>query len=238
MLSASFSPDGRRVVTASADRTAQLWDAFSGRPLTESMRHSAGVRSAEFSPDGRLVATVSSDKTARVWDARTGQPLTDPLRHDAWVRSVQFSPDGRRVLTASDDKTARIWDTLTGSLMNDPLRHAAATKWAQFSADGQLVVTASDDNTARVWHVFPPVSPVPEWFLDWAEAWVNSPFSDRGGVRVVPHEARQKIQESVAARTDSSFYTRIAQWLQADPAIRPPSPFADLSVHATRPAAE
>ena len=36
---AQFSPDGQRVVTASADKTARLWDAVSGKPIGEPMKH-------------------------------------------------------------------------------------------------------------------------------------------------------------------------------------------------------
>ena len=49
---ASFSPDGRRIVTASVDNTARLWDAGSGKPIGEPMRHEGAVGSAQFSPDG------------------------------------------------------------------------------------------------------------------------------------------------------------------------------------------
>jgi WD40 repeat protein len=68
---ASFSPDGRRVVAASADYSARVWDAETGTPLTGPLRHGAGVASASFSPDGRRVVTGSRQGTARVWDAAT-----------------------------------------------------------------------------------------------------------------------------------------------------------------------
>jgi hypothetical protein len=77
--SAAFSPDGTRVVTASSDNTARVWDAATGQPLTRPLEHQSAVWSAAFSPDGTRVVTASSDKTARVWDATTGQPLTHPL---------------------------------------------------------------------------------------------------------------------------------------------------------------
>ena len=108
--SASFSPDGTRVVTASDDKTARVWDARSGQPLTEPLKHEEEVLSASFSPDGTRVVTASADKTARVWDARSGQPLTEPLKHKSEVNSASFNPDGTRVVTASCDKTARVWD--------------------------------------------------------------------------------------------------------------------------------
>jgi len=103
------------VVTAACEQTAQVWDAQTGKPLTEPLRHQGGVVSAQFSPDGLRVVTASSDKTARVWDAKTGQPLTEPLRHEGSVWSAQFSPDGLRLVTASSDKTARVWEIPFGS---------------------------------------------------------------------------------------------------------------------------
>ena len=69
VVSASFSPDGKRVVTASQDKTARVWDAETGKPLGAPMTHEEGVNSASFSPDGKRVVTASSDGTARVWRA-------------------------------------------------------------------------------------------------------------------------------------------------------------------------
>jgi WD40 repeat protein len=68
-ISAEFSRDGKRIVTASADKTARVWDAQTGKQLGEPMKHEAAVRSAKFSPDGKRIVTASEDKTARVWDA-------------------------------------------------------------------------------------------------------------------------------------------------------------------------
>ena len=100
-----FSPDGRRIVTASDDRTGRVWDATTGQPLSPPLRHQGGVAWAMFSPDGRRIVTASDDRTGRVWDATTGQPLSPPLRHQGGVAWAMFSPDGRRIVTASDDRT-------------------------------------------------------------------------------------------------------------------------------------
>ena len=74
MVSAQFSPDGTRVVTASEDKTARVWDARTGAALGEPLRHEGRVNSAQFSPDGTRVVTASEDQTARVWDVITGAP--------------------------------------------------------------------------------------------------------------------------------------------------------------------
>jgi len=64
--SAQFSPDGQRVVTASWDKTAQLWDTVSGKPIGEPMKHESRVNSAQFSPDGQRMVSASDDNTARL----------------------------------------------------------------------------------------------------------------------------------------------------------------------------
>jgi hypothetical protein len=104
VLWATFSPDGRRIATASADGTATIWDARSGRPLTAPMRHSRPVGTVAFSADGLLLATGDSRGHARLWDARSGEPLGPSLSAapdvsaSGGVVHATFSPDGRTLL--------------------------------------------------------------------------------------------------------------------------------------------
>ena len=113
IISAQFSSDGQRVMTASYDTTtwqrstARLWDAETGKQIGEPMKQ---INSAQFSPDGQRVVTVSEDKTARLWDAATAKEIGEPMKHEGDVNSAQFSPDGQRLVTASKDKAARLWD--------------------------------------------------------------------------------------------------------------------------------
>ena len=103
-----------RVVTASNDHTARIWDAGSGlESLLQLKGHTEPLTAAEFSPDSRRVITASVDGTARLWDAASGRELHVFRAQGDHVNTGRFSPDGRRVLIASDDKAAYLWDADT-----------------------------------------------------------------------------------------------------------------------------
>jgi WD40 repeat protein len=107
--SVAFSPDGRRLATASDDKTAKIWDAETGKELATLRGHEEPVRSVAFSPDGRRLATASADDTAKIWDDETGRELMTLRSHEDGVTSVAFSPDGRRLATAGNDNTVQVY---------------------------------------------------------------------------------------------------------------------------------
>jgi hypothetical protein len=118
--SAVFSPDGTRILTASDDKTAKLWDN-QGKLLADLKKHKGPVYRAVFSLDGTRILTASWDKTAKLWDSK-GKLLADLKKHKNGVNTAVFSPDGTRILTASADHTAKLWDS-KGKLLADLKKH-------------------------------------------------------------------------------------------------------------------
>ena len=89
----AVTPDGRRIVSASQDKTARVWDAATGRELARFADHLQAVWSVAISPDGRSVTSAGGDKTVRVWDLATGR---EQYRLDGLPAvGVAFLPDGK-----------------------------------------------------------------------------------------------------------------------------------------------
>ena len=108
--SLAFSPDSEKVVSTSADQTAQIWTAATGELIHALPTTNSNVFSAVFSPDGTTVLTASNDETARIWDVTLGVEVGLLRRHPNPIdfRHAAYAPDGRSIVTASDDG-ARIW---------------------------------------------------------------------------------------------------------------------------------
>ncbi|HXJ55280.1 MAG TPA: protein kinase [Verrucomicrobiae bacterium] len=150
---ASFSRDGRRVVTASYDSTARVWDTATGSPITPPLRHDHQVWHASFSPDGAMLVTASMGCNVRLWSADTGEPLTGIMRQSGQVGSASFSPDGRQVLVASQSRTVRLWDIAGAEPLVSHLATYSVVHDAVFSPDGKLAILLSLSGGASVWDV-------------------------------------------------------------------------------------
>jgi len=145
-----FSPDAKRLVTRS-EKSAQILDMASGRPLGPPLTHESFVMSAHFNSDGTKVVTASHDNTVKIWNAENGQLIGKPLVHEYKLMWAAFSPDSRRVATSAEDKRIRIWDVATGAVISE-WEYVTYIASGEFSPDGRRLLTwTMDDVTARIW---------------------------------------------------------------------------------------
>lgn len=148
-----FAPDGGgRLLTASTDRLAHIWDATTGAKLATCAGHSYTIIAGAWRSDSRLVATASYDQTARFWDASTGEPVGEPMRHLAWLSHLEFSPDGRLLATSCRDGTIRLWHVPSGRPASAPLPLGSTGHSVRFTADGRALF-ANDHLGFRFWSV-------------------------------------------------------------------------------------
>lgn len=148
----ALSPDGSKVLTASFDYTARLWDFGSQSPLGVLEGHEGPVNGAAFLPDGARAVTASDDRTAILWDLATFKPVRRFAGHDHKIMGVAVSPDGTMLATAAWDKTVRLWDIASGRLVRT-IAHASPLNAVVFAAGGTAIVAGDHNGLLAAWNV-------------------------------------------------------------------------------------
>lgn len=108
VMSVRFSQDGSRVVTASRDNDARVWNARTGASLLTLRAHFGVVRDASFSPDGRWIVTAGP-QTAGLWDATSGVRLFFLYGHLKPLSTASFDATGTRIITGGLDGQLRYY---------------------------------------------------------------------------------------------------------------------------------
>jgi WD40 repeat protein len=148
----AINADGTRMLSASADRTAILWDLTNHTALHTLAGHTNTVNSVAFSPDGTRALTGSRDRSMILWDLTTGESIRAfAMRHTNSVDAVAFSPDGKRALSASADHTLMLWDVDTGEALLVLRGHQDQVTSVDFGPDGAQALSGSVDKTLILW---------------------------------------------------------------------------------------
>ena len=146
---AIFTPDGRSILTASADTTARVWDADTGELKFELLGHTGEVFSVAIASDGHQIATASADGTVSIWDAADGT-LLQTFGEGCEIETVAFSLDGRTIATGDNCIQLVIWDLASGKEIDRNDEHTDVFSEVSFSPDGTLIASASLDDTVLV----------------------------------------------------------------------------------------
>lgn len=149
---ASFSPDGRSLVTAGQWSTQTVWDVASGQPRHFWLEGGA-LAALAFHPNSRWLALSSTDnKTIQLWDATTGSKIRSFNGHQAEVLAAMFLGDGSQLVSFDFNGALKFWETETGrELKSMQLDRAAG---AVFSRNGELLATKSTGaSTTKLWTV-------------------------------------------------------------------------------------
>jgi WD40 repeat protein len=151
VFSAAFSPDGKRLASASFDKTVKLWDVATHKEEVTMTGHSDFVHAVAFSPDGKWLASASKDRTVKVVEAATGKSRFTMSGMQQDVLAVAVSPDGKRVVSSGFEAGLYWWDPQTGERVRVQNGHGVAVHEVCFSKDGAVLASAGADRTVRLW---------------------------------------------------------------------------------------
>ena len=151
-----FSPDGSKLVTASRDGTARLWDR-TGKPL-KVMKHGEAIEHAAFTHGGKKLITVGEGHLVKMWDA-DGNFLADLIGHGCSeeykfcsVHKVAVSPDDKTIVTVSADQNVIMWNSDGKKLkvLNEHASFKGEVVNVAFSFDGKYFATSGWDRDRTV----------------------------------------------------------------------------------------
>lgn len=163
VMMATFAADDGRVVTASSDQTAKLWDAVTGAELQTFKQHTGPLYCLAVSADGRTLVTGAQDNTVRVWDLPLSHPIRRVTTPGAAVMDFAYSPDGTMLLAGSADHSVRLIDLTTHATATpaEPaqvlptallrLGHTSEVLATAYRNDGTTFATADASGHIMVW---------------------------------------------------------------------------------------
>src|SRR5262245_8199247 len=123
-----FSPDGKRIATATSNGLLQLWDAQTCEWLIEQQDQLQRMHALVYTPDSKRLVTASEDGLVQVRDATSGETLLTLRESKVAVLALAFSPDGARLATGARDGTVRIYETTPARVRRAQRKAAAALR--------------------------------------------------------------------------------------------------------------
>jgi WD40 repeat protein len=151
VFSVAFHPDGKRLASASFDKTVRIWDLTSHKAERTLTGHSDFVYAVAFSPDGKWLASASKDRSVKLVETDTGKSRLTLSGMDQDVLAVAVSPDGKNVVSSGFDTGLYWWNAQTGQRVRLQNGHGIAVHELCFSKDGKFVISAGADKTVRLW---------------------------------------------------------------------------------------
>jgi WD40 repeat protein len=150
VFAATYSPDGKTIVTGDAAGHVRLWSAATLDARTSWPLGRAHVVTAAFDPTGEHVAAGTEGGLVATWDTHSGR-RTALLVLPTIVTDVRFSPDGRWLVIGTTDGAVRVWDWRRETVMATLQLHAGATRTAELvPGRPREILSTGDDGITEI----------------------------------------------------------------------------------------
>jgi WD40 repeat protein len=152
---ASYSPDGKYIITAGSDSSIIIWNA----DRLTIYRTIAGLKArpnvAVFSSDNLFVLAGGKDNIISMWNIGKMPPAIMKTfeGHKGQIKSIDVSSDGKYLASGSADCTVRIWDMFSANMIYELKEHSKEVNSVRFSPDGKTLASGGEDGVINLWNI-------------------------------------------------------------------------------------
>lgn len=200
-----FSPDSKSLVTGSADGTAMVWDAVTGRSLLALKGRTSAISSALYSPNGKFILTGCVDGAIHIWDAATGEKQRTLTSPGGSVCALDITSDGTKILGGYDKGTVKVWDAATSEALVT-LAYDNRLLAAAISPNGKNIAAGYLDGTAKVWDLQTRQSRLSKK-LSGSEGVTSAHFDTNGTFYTWDREEREGPEETHSGKVKTTVLT-------------------------------
>ena len=152
--SVAITPDGKTIISGSADKTIKLWDINSRMCIKTLNGHTDSILLIAITLDGKTIISGSNDKTIKFWDIQSGECINTLEGHYSGVSSIVIAPDEKTIISNGSNYAITLWDKQSCEYIKKTLQwHTSYVNSVAITPDGKIIISGSDDNTIKLWDV-------------------------------------------------------------------------------------
>ena len=153
VLGLKFSPDGRQIASAAADKVVRLLDVSSGQVIRSLEGHTHHVLALDWQDDGQTIASASADQTIKIWNVETGEQRRTISGFSKEITAVDFVRTSNQIVTACADGNVRLSDSSSGNSLRTFNAAGDFLFTLRVTPDGQKLLAGGQSGVVRIWNL-------------------------------------------------------------------------------------